>query len=158
MNATNSSDVARLHTQTIMVLGGITLADRIAAGCYNRHINPSITERNFPHDPITVGEWKWKVFCFGRYVSSEAAEEVIMAHRWQPGNLEHLLAFGEKYPEVQRKYPVAALGSSSLFAGSRHVPGLYGNGSRWRLGLARWGGAWDGSCRFLAVREAVSRV
>ena len=80
---------------------------------------------------------------------------MIIADGWKPGKLEHLLAFKEKYPDVQREHLVVALGSLCIVGDYRYVPILESRGL-WRdLGLNDWDDGWDDDCRFLAVRKVV---
>jgi hypothetical protein len=142
---------------TITVLGGISLADRIAVGCYDGSINLSITEENLPHDPASVGEWEWKIFHFERNVSSEEVDVAITADGWQAAKMEHLLAFGEKYlyPNEQHWLPVFALGSTCSLGGDRRVLELKFDGAKRCLDLGYWDGGWVSGCLFLAVRKKV---
>ncbi len=144
--------VAEVATQTLTVLANISLADRIAAGKYSGYINRAITEENLPHDPTSVGEWEWKIFHFGQ-ISSEDATVAMVANDWQPAKLEHILVFGEKYPDEQRKYPIVGLGSSRV--GGRGVPSLRGDDLGRSLHLDTWRADWRDNYRFLAVRKKV---
>ena len=147
--------VAQATDQTITVLGDISLADRIAAGRYNGHIHPQITEGNFPHDPKSVGEWEWKIFHFGRNILSKTTVAAMIADGWQPATLEHMLAFGAKYPDVQREGLVIGLGSSCVFGGCRRVSYLCNYAAGRGLGLGRWDGGWGDDYRVLAVCKKV---
>jgi len=66
--------------------------------------------------------------------------------------LPELLAFGAKYPDEQRKYPIAALGSVVMSNGYRVVAVLCESGSKRGLDLGVYAG-WYRACRFLAVRK-----
>jgi hypothetical protein len=77
---------------------------------------------------------------------------------WIVGKIEHLLAFGAKYPDEQRKYPIIALGSFCSVYGNRVVPELWRDGrqgytDRRNLNLSHWYCEWHESCRFLVVRK-----
>ena len=71
-----------------------------------------------------------------------------------PATLQELCAFGEKYPDIQREFPVVALGSVyvSLY-GRRGVPYLGSWGAGRGLGLFSRGDEWCPSDRFLAARK-----
>lgn len=71
----------------------------------------------------------------------------------RPGTVEELLAFGATFPDMQRKFPIVALGSSAELDGRRAVAYLFGGDSGRRLNLDCWGGAWVGRYRFLAFRK-----
>lgn len=75
---------------------------------------------------------------------------------YRPAELHEFLAFGEKYPDIQRKLAIFALGSSLRSRGSYFFPCLCGTDYRRLLTIRRWGGAADwtgGWCWFAAVRK-----
>ena len=151
-------------TQIITVLCDLSLLVRISVGKYDK-VNEHFTESNFPHDPTSVGVWEWRIFDFGRFISSENAAAAMIAGGWDPAKLEYVLSFGEQYPDEQRKYPIDGLGSSCSLNGARHVPRLWGNCTErglslrdWREDAKRslydWGhNDQDNYRRFLAVRK-----
>jgi len=120
-------------------------------------VDENITPERFPIVGADVVRFEARLFNFGRRISSEAADEEIKTadkkDPWESAKIEHLLAFGAAYPDVQRKFPVVALGSSCEIHGDRLVPGLWGRGSERRLSLDWWVGGWRDGCRFLAVRK-----
>lgn len=156
--------VAQATAQTITVLGGVSLVDRIAAGGYDGYRGPSITEENFPHNPATVGKWECKEFYFGREVLTEVAEVFIGAAGYALAELEHLLAFGERYPDVQCSYPVVALGSSCILKGDHQFVPILDMDTHRSIWLGdRNNGTWvpQPLCenyRFLGVRRVVSVI
>jgi hypothetical protein len=86
-------------------------------------------------------------------------KEVILVNRARlslsPAKIEHLLSFGVTYPEVQREFPIIALGSFfDISNGFRVCPCLrYIDGQR-RLCLVSFstsGGSWDKRCRFISL-------
>ena len=147
--------VALPESTTLSVDYSRTLEQMIAAGHYDWK-NDDITAKRFPLKGDDIEQPETKIFHFDRDMSSEAVVEAIKAGGWEPGKIEHLLAFGEKYPEEQRKYPVIALGSVAEVSGGRLVPYLYRSGAGRDLYLFWWGCDWDGYCRFLAVRKLSS--
>ncbi|KKR48343.1 MAG: hypothetical protein UT86_C0007G0022, partial [Candidatus Magasanikbacteria bacterium GW2011_GWC2_40_17] len=75
-------------------------------------------------------------------------------HGLRPALYEELLAFGAKYPDEQRQFPIIALGSVWRgFGGRLRVAYLSRGGSERSLSLYWFGGDWNGFCRFLAVRK-----
>ena len=128
-----------------------TLEQMIAAGHYDWK-NDNITAKKFPVVGNGVEQFEAKIFHFDRNISSEKVVEAIKAAGWESGNIEHLLSFGEKYPEKQCKYPIIALGSVAEVVGYRSVPCLGKDDTKRDLDLSWWGGGWDGRYRFLAVR------
>jgi hypothetical protein len=129
-----------------------TLEQMIAAGLYD-WTNSDITAKSFPVTGEGTVEFEAKLFHLARDISSENAIEAMKNAGYEPAAIEHLLAFGEKYPEEQRKYPVVALGSLAAVNDFRDVPYLYRHVSGRNLDLAWFDDDWRGYCRFLAVRK-----
>ncbi len=129
--------------------------EAISAGKYD-YVNEDITEKHFPQDKK---EGKEKVDLelvhFNKGMSSEEVLSELKNRGYKPAALSELLAFGEKYPQEQRKCPIVALGSFwRHWHSHRYVPALWGlSGSR-RLSLYWFELGWRGRFRFLAVRES----
>lgn len=142
-----------------MVNYGQSLEQMIGAGCYD-WVNSDITAKRFPIIGEGIVEFEARLFLFNRGISSEKAVDEIKnadsVNPWNPGKIEHILAFGAKCPEEQRKYPVVSLGSVARVRGRRRVPYLYRDRARRDLNLRWWDGDWDDVCRFLAVRKLSS--
>ena len=134
----------------------LSLAEMIAAGHYDL-VNGNITVQRFPVAGEGIVKFEAKLFHFDYPISSEEAVEEIRSadavNPWELGKIEHLCAFGTKYPEEQCKYSIVGIGSSSKVHGIRSVPCLSGGDSRRDLNLGWWGGGWSGDYRFLAVRK-----
>ncbi len=137
---------------TITVKPNLTLAVRIADGKYD-WTNDNITEGKFPNDPTTIGEWEYRLIHPNQNTSSETANTLCEADGWQAAQLEHLLAFGEKFPEKQKAFPIVSLGSVCELDFGRHVPELWFNGYERKLNLNYWHCSWGSSYRFLSVRK-----
>lgn len=130
-----------------------TFEQRLAAGRYDWK-NSDITEKHFP----VKGEGKVKLDLelahYAKSMSTEAVLAAIDAQGYRPATIEELLAFGAKYPELQREFPIIALGSVWRdLNGRRDVAFLCGGGHERYLGLGRVEGDWGGHCRFLVVRK-----
>lgn len=70
----------------------------------------------------------------------------------RPATLRELLAFGEANPELQREFPIIALGSVWVYRrGDRRVVCLGRYGSERRLRLDWYEYCWLACCRFLIV-------
>jgi hypothetical protein len=130
----------------------LTLNQMIALGKYD-WVNPDITADRFP----IKGEGKKKkvveLVHFNRDISSENAVKELKKMGLRPATIEELLAFGAKYPEIQRKFLVISLGSSCELGGRRSVACLRRLGSGRGLNLSFWDGVWGGHYRFLGVRD-----
>lgn len=137
---------------TIIVASGLALTERISLGSYD-WVNGDINEKRFPHDATTIGEWEWKLVHLNRDISSDDAKLAVEVDGFTCAKVEHLLAFGEAFPEEQRKYPIVALGSVCEVHGARRVLALWRDDSKRSLDLHWWDGDWCSGYRFLVVRK-----
>ncbi|HDQ22661.1 MAG TPA: hypothetical protein ENN28_01655 [Candidatus Uhrbacteria bacterium] len=134
---------------------GMSLAEMIQAGQYD-WFNDNITDKRFELKGAGQHEVNLVLVHLDRVATTKEVHEYLKEQGLEPAKIEHLLAFGTTYPEVQREFPVVALGSSFVDGhGDRLYPCLagYGGGRRLNLGLHDDDGHWDGSCRFLAFRK-----
>lgn len=133
-----------------------TLQEMINAGNY-ACVNSDITDKNFPIPPEMTGkkvEVSAKLFHFNRPISSEDAISEMDKAGYRPATLAELLALGEAQPELQRQFPIIALGSVWHHAyGYRRVPCLDVGGVEREFNLGWFGRDWVAGCRFLAVRK-----
>lgn len=118
----------------------------------------NITPEFFPIIGKGLVEFEGGLVHFGCSTEGEpnmkAIEEVDPANPWRAASIEHLLAFGAKFPDEQRKYPIAALGSVAyVHERGRQVPELWEYCGGRQLSLYWFAGRWGGNYRFLAVRE-----
>jgi hypothetical protein len=116
-------------------------------------VSPNITAGKFPVEGTGTKKFRTKLFHFGRDISSEDAAAAMKAEHFTPATHVHGLAFGTAFPEEQRKYPIACLGSSAQVYGNRDVVDLGRDGDGRDLDLRDWYGAWFGHWRFLGVQE-----
>ncbi len=131
----------------------MTLADMIKTGKYDQAY-PDVTQEHFPVAGEGTIELKAELIHFGKTMNTVNVLKELDRREYRPATLQELLAFGAKYPEKQREFPIIALGSVWTYSGgSRIVPCLDGDDSRRRLRLDWYGRDWSGSCRFLAFRK-----
>lgn len=142
-------------TKTFMVTVDYArgLPEMIKAGKYD-YANDDITAEHFP----IVGEGKQGLEIllvhFGKDMESNDVLSELGKLGLRPATLPELLAFGETHPEIQREFPIIALGSVwQNRDGSRHVPYLGGWCGGRELFLIWFGDRWSGDCRFAAVRK-----
>lgn len=112
------------------------------------YVNPNITDTLF-EIPKEISS-DYKLYYFGRYISSENIVIEMKKDGYRPANVWELL----KWKDWDNKDWVIALGSVGEVYGCRHVPYLGGFGSRCYLDLAWWGSGCSSSGRFLAVRNS----
>ncbi|MBI3573124.1 MAG: hypothetical protein HY092_02910 [Candidatus Kerfeldbacteria bacterium] len=125
----------------------------IKAGRYD-WTNSDINDKHFPVEGSGTVEIDIELVHYGRGMSTDAVLKDLDARGLRPAKIEELLALGAAKPELQREYPIIALGSvwQNLF-GDCSCPYLYRGGSGRRLSLIRFGDGWRGICRFAAVRK-----
>lgn len=154
--------VARLLAQSPLVLSGdnypitvdynLSLEQMIAAGHYD-WVNADITSNHFPVGSGTA-TLEGRLVHYGKNMSSEAVLADLDQNGLRPATLAELLAFGAKYPELQRQFPIIELGSLwQSPGGGRDVACLDRDGRKRSLDLGWFGSDWHGSCRFLAFRK-----
>lgn len=129
----------------------------VNAGRYS-YTNPDITVERFHLEdaPVEINE-KAVLYAPNRRIASPRAVWEMRRRLGLHVNTDQVLelcAFGEKYPDVQRKLPVVALGSVYVrLRGDRDVPSLDLWLARRRLNLDDWDGEWSPGYRFLAARK-----
>ena len=135
---------------------GRSVEDGIKAGRYD-YTNPHITSINFKTEKTErkgKADLVIELVRFNRMISTDDALRELDGRGYRPAELRELLAFGEKYPDVQRKFPIVALGSVwRLRFGNRFVPSLSWFGSKRDLRLRWIELGWDEIDRFAAVRK-----
>ena len=133
-----------------------TIEQAIADGNYDWK-NSDITTKNFPISPEMIGkkvEVSTKSFHFNRNISSDNAISEMDKDGYRPATLMELLVFGAIHPELQRQFPIVAVGSVWRDAGvGRCVPCLDARGGKRELNLHWLGSGWHARCHFLGVRK-----
>ena len=160
-------------TYSIIVDWSRTLAEMIAAGRFDWK-NDNIDEENFPLVRPSAGptgpdlgpyrtaasngqsETRVELTHYGKLMTTKQIKTDLDRRGLRPATLAELLALGEKYPDLQRKFQIVALGSAWVGPlGAPYVPFLYGGSGRRELSLG-WAGPareWSDHYRFLAVRK-----
>jgi hypothetical protein len=131
---------------------GQSLEDMIATGKYDS-ANADITAKHFPVEGVGIQKFRSKLFHFNRYISSKAAVAAIKKEGFEPATHVHGLAFGATFPDEQRKYPIACLGSSARVVRVRRFVCLYRLDAERLLDLFRWSDYWSDYGRVLGVQE-----
>ena len=140
--------------------------ERTPDGCaYGSWASDDITDKNFPVEGEGVVEYEGVLFHFEPSIASEHAIRAMAsedtANPWSAARIEHLIAFGTKFPQVQRKNPsdtIFGLGSVGKVRDESRVPDLSNNigTARSRTLSANFKVSHDFTehARFLAVRVA----
>ena len=130
----------------------------IAAGRYDR-TNDDLLPGSFSIEGEGVVEFESRFFRFKQKYLSEEAMGVVgqaeRAHPWMPANFEHTLAYGAKYPDRQRKFPIVGLGSAIEIGGSLYVSYLTKLGGERCFYLFPFAGFWSEECAVLGVRKLI---
>ena len=131
---------------------GRSLQELIAAGNYY-WADAQITAHKFPVSGVGTKTLRVKLFHFGRDISSDDAVAAMKEGGFEPATHVHGLAFGAAFPDEQRKYPIACLGSSAWLVSCRCVMCLDRDAAERVLCLESCGGEWSGRWRFLGIQE-----
>ncbi len=116
--------------------------------------NDNITSSDFPTKRKGTAEVALDLIHFPLDISIENVLRELDETGYRPAEPHELLAFGEKYPDIQKKFPIVALASVWQRPGKvRRVPSLDWNGSQRTLNLIWLGSAWSERSRFAAVRK-----
>lgn len=113
--------------------------------------NSDITSKNFPTTRKGTADIVLHIRHFDREITSEKAIEEMDKLGLRPAETHELLALGAAHPDLQRQFPIIALGSVWQDRGDYCVPYLNRVDSERDLGLSWFGSGWDASYRFAAV-------
>jgi len=142
-------------TYTLFVDYDRSLADMIKAGRYD-WTNDDITVEHFPLNKRESGEVELHVVHFGCHMTTKEVLAELDKRGLRPAELPELLALGSAHPDLQRDYPLVALGSGWPDPyGDLYVPILREDDDKRNLDLG-WvdpGIQWVGSYRFVAVSK-----
>jgi len=149
------SDRVICDRHNVVVDYGMSLADMLAVGKYDWK-NNDITTKHFPTQDNGQAEVEIFLVHIGRDMGTDNVLKELDARGLRPAKIEELLALGADQPELQRQFPIIALGSVwRVSDGSRRVACLGRSGAERSLGLRWYGFGWDDVCRFAAVRKSV---
>jgi hypothetical protein len=131
----------------------VTLSQRIDAGQYG-WVNDDITEKRFPI-MLPAGPRDLAIVCFHEEMSSKQVEEWATENAYELAKLEDLLAVGShsEHKELQRRFPIVALGYVAVIHEYRRVPYLYSSGTERDLHLYWCDNDWYAKYRFLLRKK-----
>jgi hypothetical protein len=116
--------------------------------------NSDITSKHFSTKRTGKVGINVKLIHFNRVISSYEALREMDNLGYRPAEACELLAFGAKYPDVQREFPIIALGSVwQRLDGARYVLYLFRDDAERYAYLAWFGSGWGDRCRFAAVHK-----
>ena len=130
-----------------------SFSDMVKAGKYD-WVNSNITEKHFPIQGNGKITKELHLIHFNKVMSSEGVLAEFERLGLAPAKIEDLLVFGVVLFNLQRQFPIVALGSVWRHSdGGRGVPCLSGRSGDRDLGLGWLGDGWDERYRFLAVSK-----
>lgn len=130
---------------------GHTFQEMIAAGRYDWW-DSNITKDRFPVNCIGKVKHDVELIHYGYAISSEDVVKNLAERNFRPATIEELLAFGTKYPDFQRQFPIVALGSFARVSGLLNVPHIGRNDAERYLNLSSPYLDWPSRYRFLGIR------
>ena len=137
---------------TLAVNYGEPVEALAARGKYDRE-NGNIISTNFPTKQKGAAKVAVELVNFNRSIPTKEAFVELDEREFRPAELHELLALGIEQPDLQRQFPIVAIGSCWRdLDGRRRVPCLHGDGNGRDLDLFHSEGAWNERYRFLAVR------
>ena len=145
-------DLLRGGSYPIEVDYSLTLEQMIAEGEYD-WVNSDITSTRFPIVGTGKVGLEGQLEHYGRNMSSDAVLADLDQKGLRPATIAEILAFGAKYPELQRQFPIVALGSVASVSGDRDVAYLCRHDRHRSLRLCCFGDVWDAGSRFLVFRK-----
>jgi len=99
-----------MSTYSITVNYDLTVEQMVIAGNYD-HVSPSITQENFPIKGEGQQEKKVTLFHFNRGIFPKEVIEEMSKLEYQPAEPEDVLTLGIQHRDIQRQFPILALGS-----------------------------------------------
>jgi len=151
--------LGKLHPDLLELSGIVipeeaTIASLKTAGEYDYQSDYAKQYITDEHFKVTVtGPRRLYLAHFNKTVTSQHVEEVVEEMGYKVALVEDLLAVGThpEHRELQRQFPIIALGSSAVVDDERSVPSLNGWSGKRDLNLPWYGPEWNDDCRFLLV-------
>lgn len=118
-------------------------------------VHPDVVELKFPQIKHQVLKMEIQLHHFGCKLCTPDVLAELWDRKLQPATLPEILALAAAQPQLQNRFWIAGLGSSSEEKGRLRFPLLYGvEGERGLNLVSRDPDAtWEGECRFAAVSE-----
>ena len=143
------------YTVTVNYAGNKTIKKLLKEGKYD-WVNSGITDKNFPTDKTGTEEDEIHLVHLDKrlFGNGDLVIEELDKLGYKPADLAQLLALGIKHPDLQKQFPIVALGQYWLDSDSdRCVVYLHrhsGDRGAYLHRLEYW---WDDSWRFAVVRK-----
>ncbi|MFC1623604.1 hypothetical protein ACFL05_00595 [Patescibacteria group bacterium] len=141
------------HTFTILVDETKTVEELVKEGKFDWS-NDDIISKNFPQpEGGAKSEKEIALFHFNKTMTSDDVIAEMDKDGYRPATIWELLGLGIIQPDLQREFPIIALGSVCVLLGGRRVAGLYRHAGERPLDLGWFVDSWSDFCRFAGVRK-----
>lgn len=125
----------------------------IEVGNYD-YVNNYIKAEHFPVEGSSKQKKIITLLRLDKTMTSDEVKAEMEKQGFCPAKIEDLLVLGEIQPELQKQFPIVALGSVWQDPDDdRYAPCLGWGGVGRSLGLYLLGGDWSANCRFVALRK-----
>lgn len=144
-------------TFTLTINYDQTVEEMVESGKYS-FANSNITSQNFHIQQSGTHQVEVILVHFDQEMTSDQVKTKLDEMGLRPAELPELLALGTNHPDLQRQFPIIALGSvwQSPY-GHLYCPYLYGYSDRRELRLFWLEYRWHAFSRFLALRKSHSK-
>lgn len=105
-----SADMPADNTYPLSVDYRKSVEDAVRSGLYDR-ADSDITTHNFPTKWKGTAKIRVELIQFNWWFSTDRILQELNRMGYRPAELHELLAFAEKYPDIQRAFPIVSLGS-----------------------------------------------
>jgi hypothetical protein len=142
-----------INTFTINVNYDLPLEEMVKAGKYD-WVNREITTDKFPSKRKGTAVIDVDLIFFNRDMEWDEVLLALDKMGYRPAELPELLAFGAKYPDIQKNFPIVAFGSVGHNSeGHNIVVGLFSDYGGRGLRLYWLDSRWRANYRFAVLRE-----
>ncbi len=141
----------RRDSYSLAVNYSASLSEMVEAGAFDE-VSKDIVPRNFYLQSAGRCTVNVTLVQFTGAMSPLEIVERMKTEGQRPATIEELLALGQEKPDLQRKIPIVALGSSRIYKDSRWFPCLGGNQAKRTLSLVVMYRRWSVYYRFAFVR------
>lgn len=144
-------------TFPVSVNYALTIEEMVERGKYDC-VDQDVTQEHFPHDTSAgVHEVEFLLACLNdEWENTENIPGGLKKRGYRSASAAELLAFGEAFPEEQRRCSIVAFGSSWRHSGGyRHVVCLGGDADERDCSLCSVGFFLSNLCLLLVVRLPV---
>ncbi|MBM3206497.1 MAG: hypothetical protein FJZ43_02660 [Candidatus Staskawiczbacteria bacterium] len=136
-----------------------TLREVLEAGCYDYLDNDLVNQKFISKEEQCGKHYICKPYYFDQVMEADQVEAKMKLDGYRPATIMALLSFGEKNPDLQRNFPIFALGSKTTVNGFVRSPylGFFATSEYRTIGLGPIL-KFHPRVRFLGVKEVTQEV